>query len=565
MPVRKSAASPPATPQATPQWMSFPELGISGVTRWGAISRVYEEFLRELQGPQGMKNFREMIDNSPIVGGILFAAYNLGRHVTFRFDAKDSSPEAKRVAEFVKSAVFDDMDATWPDNMTEILSMLPFGWALLEMVFKKRQGPAPFSAETQQMLAGIVPPPQTGTGWNAQPRVDPLSGRPEQQANGSAPPAPAEFVASRFNDGLIGFKKWGLRGQETLYMWEWNDADSSPKVMQQMAPPDYRIRRIPLVKSLLFRTQISKNNPEGRSILRNAWTSYYFSRNIQVFEGIGVERDLAGYPVMQVVKPDLQNPAVPDIWNPKDPDGVAMLARITDIVRKVRRDDQEGMVLPWWLDFKLVSTGSRRQFDTNAIVTRYEQRIAMSVIADFILVGHDSTGSKALASTKTSLFSQALASYIDNLCAVVNRFAVPMLLEVNGIPTALAPTLTHGDIETIDLADLANYILNLSRAGMSLFPDHDLEEALREAGKLPASGVAPDPEEADTLETAGLEEGTGGEAEAEAAQPGEDPRPTPAPSGPFGKRAAARRAVALAAAAAAIRTAKRGHRPRGRR
>jgi hypothetical protein len=434
------------------------------------------------------------------------------------------------------------------------------------MVVKQRSGPAPFSAETQQMLAGIVPPPMTGSGWTTQPRIDPLSGRPAMAAGSGAPDAaPASFAPSRFNDGLIGFKKWGLRGQETLYMWEWNDADSSPKLMQQMAPPDYRIRRIPLVKSLLFRTQISKNNPEGRSILRNAWTSYYFSRNIQVFEGIGVERDLAGYPVMQVVKPDATNPVVPDIWNPKDADAIAMLARVTDIVRKVRRDDQEGMVLPWWLDFKLVSTGSRRQFDTNAIVTRYEQRIAMSVIADFIMVGHDATGSKALASTKTSLFSEAMSSYLDNLCAVVNRFAIPLLLEVNGIPVDLAPTMAHGDIETIDLADLANYVLNLSRAGMALFPDHDLEEALREAAKLPTTGVAPDASDADTLSAGGLDEGTGGEADTQTAQAGETPKPSRPPSmGGFGKREAAKRALAIAAAADALLTAKRGTRRRGR-
>ena len=47
-------------------------------------------------------------------------------------------------------------------------------------------------------------------------------------------------------------------------------------------------------------------------------------------------------------------------------------------------------------DLKLLSTGGRRQFDTNAIIARYDARIAMSCLADFILLGHDKVGTLAL-------------------------------------------------------------------------------------------------------------------------------------------------------------------------
>src|SRR5713226_10709202 len=72
----------------------FVELGITGVTRYGGISRVYEEFLKELQGPSGMKLYREMRDNDPITGAFLFAAQHLARHTTFRLDPADSSQQA---------------------------------------------------------------------------------------------------------------------------------------------------------------------------------------------------------------------------------------------------------------------------------------------------------------------------------------------------------------------------------------------------------------------------------------------------------------------------------------
>lgn len=435
--------------------------GISGLTRWGGQSRVYEEFLRELQGPQGMKSLREMMDNCPITGAILFAIQHLMRGVTFKWEPANASADAKRIALFCESCITDDMATMWPDTLSEILTMLPYGWALMEMTFKKRMGmTAPRGIDNPDALIAA-------------------------SSSGQGAPVPA-FTPSRFSDGLIGFKSWGLRSQETLYQWDF-DTESHAIAMQQMAPPDYRIRTIPLTKALLFRTQTAKDNPEGRSILRNGWTSYLFKKNIQVIEGIGVERDLAGYPVMQVMKPDPQNNLyAPDLWNTKDLNATSQLALLQKIVRSVRRDEQEGIVLPWWVEFKLLSTGSRRNFDTNGIVERYDSRIAMSVIADFITIGHDAAGgSRALVSTKSQLFTQAMKSFLQIICGLITRQAVPLLLSVNGMPQELAPTLTHGDIDTIDIKDLGEYIMKLSGAGMTLFPNADLEEALLEAGRLP--------------------------------------------------------------------------------
>jgi hypothetical protein len=324
--------------------------GISGLTRYGTVSRIYEEFLRELQGPSGMKNYREMMDNDPVIGAILFAANYLTRKVTYRIKPADTSQFGMFIADKIGSMIFDDLSSTWPDTLSEILTMLPFGWACMEFTIKRRMG-----------SSGIedTNPPVQGS-----------------QSVGGVGYALPSFTPSRFNDGLIGFKEWSLRSQETLFMWEF-DEQSNAVVMQQMAPPDYKIRRIPLGKCLNFRTQVAKNNPEGRSILRNCWTSYYLKKNLQVFEGIGIERDLAGYPVMTTIEPDpAKGIQPPDLWNTRDPEMVNLLSNMKQIVRSVRRDEQEGMVIPYWAKFSLVSTGSRRAFDTNAIIQRYDQRIA---------------------------------------------------------------------------------------------------------------------------------------------------------------------------------------------
>jgi len=451
---------------------AFNMAGISGIARYGPISRVYEEFLRELQGPQGMKSLREFQDNCPIAGAILFAANHLCRKVKFRFRPPNDTPEAQKIADFIAGAVFEDLDSTWPDTLSEILTMLPFGWALLEFDMKRRKG---MSNDDVDIVSGEN---SSETAFKV-PGVDDLR----------SPQVNDTFVPSKFTDGKVGFRSWSLRSQETLFMWEFDDR-SNAVVMEQMAPPDYRIRRIPLNKCLLFRTTVSKNNPEGRSILRNAWTSYYFKKNLQVFEGIGIERDLAGYPVIQTLPPDLKKGMMPpDVWNTKDNDAVQLLAHLQKIVRSVRRDEQEGLVLPWWAEFKLMNTGSRRSFDTNAIIGRYDQRIAMSVMADFIMLGHEAVGSKALAATKISLFTSALSSFLDNVCATITRRAVPMLMRFNAMPLELAPTMEHGDVESINIEELGNFISKIAGTGFNPLADPNTQRVVMELARLPTTGV----------------------------------------------------------------------------
>lgn len=458
---------PGVAPSGEATGPGFDNFGISGLTRFGSVSRVYEEFLKELQGPQGMKSYREMVDNDPIVGAIMFAAQHLCRKVSFGFKPANDSNEARKVADFMGSAIFDDMESTWPDTLSEILTMLSFGWSLMEFRFKRRLGMGEPS---------LTPPDRTTV---------------DLQSDGIGYKV-SNFSPSQFEDGLIGFRSWSLRSQETLFMWEF-DEDSNAVVMQQMAPPDYKIRRIPLTKALLFRTQVSKNNPEGRSVLRNAWTSYYMKKNLQMFEGIGIERDLAGYPMIQMEQPDIQKGLiVPDIWNPKDPAMVQLLSNMQKIVRSVRVDEQMGLVMPWWAKFSLVNGGSRRRVDTNTIISRYDQRIAMSMMADFIMLGHEAVGSKALAATKISLFTSALSSFLDVIGAIIDRQAVTILMRYNGFPMELAPTFYHGDVESVNIMELGEFIGKILPTGFNPLAGIDAQKTVMQAARLPVTGVTGD-------------------------------------------------------------------------
>lgn len=354
------------------------------------------------------------------------------------------SPEeqkAEELAVFVETCLHDTIDS-WSDLISQIITMIVYGFSFHEVVYKKRNGPNP---------------------------DDPTQG-------------------SRFADGKIGWAKIAGRAQETRHRWEF-DEFGNVLGMWQLAPPKFQLKYIPMSKGLLFRTTGYKNNPEGRSILRSAYRPWYLKRRIEEMEAIGVERNLAGLPVAYVPYQWMTTLATPSEQ--------AALEEVKKIVRNIRNDEQAGLVFPAMFDpdtkqkifeFELLSTASgssSKVQDTDKIITRYDQRIAMVALVDFILLGHESVGSKALADTKADLFTTALEAWLNVIADVFNMYAIPRLMQMNGEDPAMAPRLTFGKLARISLMEISQLITALAGAGADLFPDGVLEDYVREAAGLP--------------------------------------------------------------------------------
>lgn len=411
--------------------VNLEEFGVTGLPVFAGTIR--EEFLPSLTGPRAFKVYKEMSENDPTIGAILFIFEHLSRQITWDIQPFNETTDALEKADFVKGALFDDMSASWPDTLSEILSMLPYGWAYLEIVYKRREGDT----------------------------SDPTT-------------------RSAFSDGKIGWRKFAPRAQETLHSWVM-DENGGIKAMNQQGPPDYKLRTIPIEKALLFRTRSAKNNPEGKSILRNAYRPWYFKKRVEEVEGIGVERDLAGLPV-------ITGPENVNLFD-TNPINRAAYEKAKAMVRQIRNDEQMGVVLNFGWKLELLSTNGRRQFDTSKIIDRLDTRIAMSVLADFLMLGSKDVGSYALSADKTKLFTISLGSILDTIAATYNRHAIPRLMRLNGWNASECPKLVHGSAENIDLEKLSAYLKGLTEAGMAIFPtaDNRLERHLLEAGGLPTT------------------------------------------------------------------------------
>ena len=405
----------------------FREYGKTGLFRFNT-GWIYEEFLRELQGRKGIEVYKEMSENDDVIGAILFATEMLMRQSEWSIQEAGTEQVDMDAAEFVRSCM-DDMEETWSDFISEVLSFLTYGWSYHEIVYKRRMG---------------------------------NTRNPETR--------------SKYTDGLIGWRKLPIRSQDTLWESKYDEKDNLIGLVQ-CAPPMYEQVFIPIEKALHFKTKSRKGNPEGRSILRNSYRNWYFKRRIQEIEGIGIERDLAGLPVLEA-------PEGVDIWSDEYREE---LAKAEKIVRSVRRDEREGIVLGNGWKFTLTSTGGRRQFDTNQIIERYDTRMAMTVLADFVLLGHQKVGSFALSSDKTELFSVAMGAFLDLICEVFNNQAIPRLIDINGDHfkgITDYPQLVHGDIETQDLGQLGEFVAKMVGIG-AITPDEEMEDYLRMTANLP--------------------------------------------------------------------------------
>lgn len=202
--------------------MNFEDIGSSGLRAFAGYVR--EEFLLQLQGRQGAQKYREMMDNSAIVGAIIFAVQATMRKVEWRVEPADDSGEAAEMADFADS-LRDDMSHTWSDLISENLSMLGYGYAPHEIVYKRRLGRRP----------------------------------------GADPRNPGKSLpSSAYDDGLIGFRRIPIRGQDTILKWFFDNNGQVTGLTQQ--PWVGPIVDVPIEKLLLFRPSAHKNNPEGRAL-----------------------------------------------------------------------------------------------------------------------------------------------------------------------------------------------------------------------------------------------------------------------------------------------------------
>lgn len=414
----------------------IPELGTSGIKVSGG--RIIDEASKLVRNQRDRyRLYREIRDNCAPITAARLAIEQLLRQVPIYVSAASDNPADVEAADFVDECLHD-MSKSWGDTLAQALTMLDYGFAPLEIVYKRRGGDV----------------------------EDPTR-------------------RSRYSDGKIGWRKVALRPQQTVDRWEFGD-DGGFDGIYQRDPSTGTETFIPIDKLLLFRTT-DNGSPEGRSLYRGCIYPWTFAKRMMEIEAIGHERNMAGVPIMYIPEECMSANATATQR--------AIFDACKEIVTAVHNHENGGFVMPQSFDangnerykFELVSAagGAGEKAGLGEVIQRYEQRMLMCLLADFILLGHEQVGSFSLSSDKTDLFAVAVGAWLDSILEVWNRFAVPRLFAINGMRQE-PPTIKHGDIEKQDLASLGTFLLNVANAGIMLDDaDGSLQRHLREVGGLP--------------------------------------------------------------------------------
>ena len=417
-------------------------LGVAGDnTRNGQIRA--DEFLTELRGKKAINKFREMRDNDSTIGAVMYATEQVLRDVDLKVHPANDTPAAQREADFVQS-VLADMEHSLDDHVAEALSSLSYGFAWFEVVYKRRAGPDDTNPKKK----------------------------------------------SKFSDGRMGIRKIAIRAPWTVSRFEVDKQTGEVLgIYQEGSYAGTNKHFIPSRKSLYYRTTTINGDPSGRSILRNAYTSYQYLNNLQAIEAIAVERELAGIPVARIPSEYLSSDATAA--------QSSFVANLQQILRDVKFNEQGYIITPSdtypdsngsptnirLVDVELMASNGKRNIEIDPIVRRYQHDIARSVLSEFLMLGSQG-GSYALSKSKTDLFLRALESYIQSIVDVLNKQLIESLWEINGLNYDLMPVIKAGDVAPHDLREIAGFLRNLNGADINVADHPEVIQNLMDIAEL---------------------------------------------------------------------------------
>lgn len=417
-----------AVAEAQAQYKSKPfgEVGSFGVPMVGGI--MYDDFQEELKGDRAISIYKEMSQNDSVIGAILNTLQTLFGRIDWIIDTPKEYigvPEAEKIRDLISDIIFEDMGMSFDDFISDVLSMWTYGYSIFEKVYKLRE------------------------------------------------------------DGYIGLTKLGFRPQDTKYKW---DITNNGEILafEQQDPNTGEKLVIPYEKCLHFTTVYNKGNPEGRSLLRNVYNSWYYAKQLIKLEAIGYEKDRKGTLIVGV-------PAA--MMGSTDPADQAAMESYKRIARDLHNNEQAGVVIP--SDTYLNEDGSVSNIpkvyvklltenasgysnDMSGPINRHQQDKARALLADYIMLGSNDKGSYALADSKKDIFIATQEYWIERVTSVINRNLIKDLVKLNGLNEEYTPVIRAGSVYPLSIDTLASILQRLGQSGFPLYPDTDLENYVRE-------------------------------------------------------------------------------------
>jgi hypothetical protein len=426
-------------PQEKLKEFSLSELGHIGLPIFSGVTS--SELQNDLNFPNSIKTFKKMQYHSSISSALqLFSLIVSKARWKFIPPERATKKEIKQTKSM--NEMMHDMDHTWSDFITEVMSTQLFGFCINEKVYRYRK-------------------PQNG---------------------------------SKYNDNIIGWKKLPIRTQETIDKFimdtqgkEVMGVQQSPgkSTMGYYTGSDINIK-LPKEKYLHFKTGRHRGDPFGKSPLIDAYTSWKYITVLEELEAVGVNKDLVGLPVFKIPAKYLSSEA--------SASEKATRAYYENAGRNLHMNRQSSVLLPSDTDpdskaelfkLELLSIDGKKGYDVTKIKQYYLNQIYTALMADLLIMGQSNTGSFALAEFKNSVTSAQAENMASMICDVINKDLVKQTYELNGWDFSRACTLDYDGLENFDLESLSKYVQRIASVGL-FEVDRPLLNLVRESVGLDA-------------------------------------------------------------------------------
>lgn len=407
-----------------PERFRLGSIGYSGLKIFDGV--VESEMVKELRYPESNKTFKKMMLHPAVNASIALHKNMVGKAKYRIIEPKDATAEEKQRTEIIRQMLFEDMESPIESVVSEAMTMLDYGFAPIEKIFRRR----------------------------------------------------TKESGSLYDDGLIGIRKLSLRHQESIENFKFDDAGENVLGIKQnitlLSDPYNRFTRratsevvIPRSKFMLFTAGDTKSNPFGTSPLRNVYLPWRYLQAIEELEASGVAKDLQGLPLLsipaQYMSPDAS------------PEQKQFYAWCQNIVRNIQMNSQSGLVLPMIYDpetkqplfkMELLSTEGKKNYDTDKIKEYYRMMVFVGLSADVLLQGTGQTGSYAIGSLKTTLTGQAVENYLKHIVEILNNELIRQIYELNGWDATRRCKVDYDGFEDTDLDSFSKAIQRISSVGV---------------------------------------------------------------------------------------------------
>ena len=386
------------------------EIGNTGISLKSVSGKLEEDLSKLWKGKKKKEYISEMKANDPYCSAWINAKNAIALKPDWGIKPKNPEDDkSKEYAELIENMLFKDMATSFNSFILNSMTMAEYGFAISEIVLKKRQG------KTDNPM-----------------------------------------TSSLYNDGLFGIAKLSPRWQNSISKWDIDDNGNIENVYQK---GDFtKDIKIPYKKVLHFVMNGYNGNPEGESVLRGAFVSYYYKKNIERIQRETFERGFSG--ILDI--------AVPPRYLSKKfntQEGVEVRRNLETFMRNVKQGKEAGIIRPYSKDFEieLIQGKTGTGLDPDKMIERYNTEIVLCLLSDSFMGQSKVYQSKDGSGTKTKLYKSFIGIILDEIKEQVNRKLIPMIFEVNNLDMEQMPYLEYGNLDDLDLQAVSWFIQSVAK------------------------------------------------------------------------------------------------------